>query len=656
MAARKRKAVVGLAGLALAGGACLGGIVAAPVAGAASQACGSSCVSLYNQKFGSADVSAVSGGTAAAGQAVILAAATSSTAEDWTSAPQGAVSDFYAAGLMNATLDKYYGSDQVYEFQYAPAGIDSGECLGIASGPKQGTMVTLQPCTAMNSTWIYDTAAASGGYVPYISGLDTKYPAPYVLTAAQAGGDFSTQSLQVNSQGVVAKDQMWQLFSGVLGSPACSISWVNTSGGDWMTPANWSLDRVPTSTDDVCINAPGTYIVELTNSAGGIVAPTVNSLTVGGAKASGSQTLDVYGQNPDNVVAGYGASLGATTTTSINASGIVQLRAQDYGAAVSLGANNTINSGEIITQPRDGYYTLIGSILNQGIISIGGPTQLSASGISQKVTNEKQIEVTSGGQITSFRNGSPTFVNDTTGTLSIASGGSMTYGMEFVASGRIIGTAPVVDSVVFTGTGSGPVILSQITSGVLPTFSGSLAPGQKLTINAAQAEWNSNSGTNAGTITLSSASAAGSELQLAGTLANTGTISLAPGAGGPRHISNVASSCAIDNSGTLSLGTLGLTLDCDLTQETAGTVAMTVSSVPSKGRFGTITSSASATLGGNLTVKTTLSTLQPGATYPIMSFKTLTYPDTFNTYTYVGPTFHSANYDFNVGTVTLVAP
>jgi hypothetical protein len=58
------KAVAGLAGLVLAGGACLNGIAAAPVAGAASVAC-RSCSSLYNQKFGTADVSAVSGGTAA---------------------------------------------------------------------------------------------------------------------------------------------------------------------------------------------------------------------------------------------------------------------------------------------------------------------------------------------------------------------------------------------------------------------------------------------------------------------------------------------------------------------------------------------------------------------------------------------------------------
>jgi len=214
---RKRKAIVGLAGLALAGGACLGGVAAAPVAGAASQACGSSCVSMYNQKFGSADVSAVSGGSAATGQAVILAGAGPTITEDWAESVQGKVSDFAAAGLINAALAVPYANDQVVEITYAPGGVYSGFCLAVASVPSQNKRVTLQPCgVSANSLWILDTAAASGGYVPLISGSGTKYPAPYVLTAVQAGGDFTTQALQFNSAGVVAKDQMWQLIFGVL--------------------------------------------------------------------------------------------------------------------------------------------------------------------------------------------------------------------------------------------------------------------------------------------------------------------------------------------------------------------------------------------------------------------------------------------------------
>ena len=216
----KRRAVVGLAGLALAGGTCLTGVTAAPTAGAASVACASSCVSLYNQKFGSADVSAVSGGgTAATGQAITLAAAAPSTTEDWKVVLDINVAEFntLAPGILSPTVVANYGSDTAYEWEYTPGGADSALCLGIASGPTHGTKVTLQPCGQTAKTvWIGDDAHASGGYEPFVSGTDAKYPAPYVLTAVKVGGNFTTNALAV-TKGVVAKDQMWQLVSGVLG-------------------------------------------------------------------------------------------------------------------------------------------------------------------------------------------------------------------------------------------------------------------------------------------------------------------------------------------------------------------------------------------------------------------------------------------------------
>lgn len=406
------------------------------------------------------------------------------------------------------------------------------------------------------------------------------------------------------------------------------------------------------NTDNVCITAPGTYTVELANSATESLAPTLNSLTIGGAATSGSQTLEILGQDPDNIFA-TGVSLAATTAT-IKASGIVQLAAADSSAISAFGFGDTTNAGEIVTQPRLGQYTLNGTILNKGTISIQGSTVLRESSLST-IINKKTITIGSGAQLSSTPNGSPEFVND--GTLSIASGGSMIYsGEEFIASGHITGTAPVVDQVMFPGTGSGPLSLSQIQPGIQPSFSGSLARGQTLTIDAAQSDWASTSGTNAGTIILSSATTDGSDLELGGTLLNTGTISLDPGSGGPRQISGLGLPCAIDNQGTVNIGTQDLQLGCDLTQETGSRIALTVSSAPSGGDFGSITSSGSSTLAGNLKVTTTLSTLPPGATYPIMSFNALTSPDTFKTYTYIGPRFHSANYNFNVGTVTLVAP
>ena len=208
------------AALATAAAVVCGGMwLTVPAASAGSTKCGTACLNLFNQKFGTADVAAVSGGAATAGHRVILSATEDTTAEDWAESVQGKVSDLAAAGLINATLAVLYANDPVVEITYAPGGVYSGLCLAVASGPSQNKPVTLQPCgVSADSLWIDDAAAASGGYVPYISGSDTKYPAPYVLTAPRAGGDFTTQALSVNTNGTVASDQMWQLISGVLGT------------------------------------------------------------------------------------------------------------------------------------------------------------------------------------------------------------------------------------------------------------------------------------------------------------------------------------------------------------------------------------------------------------------------------------------------------
>jgi uncharacterized repeat protein (TIGR01451 family) len=62
-----------------------------------------------------------------------------------------------------------------------------------------------------------------------------------------------------------------------------SVHWINSSGGNWSTAANWSGGSVPISTDTVAIDATGTYTVTLDTHA------TVAGLTLGAA--SGSQTL-----------------------------------------------------------------------------------------------------------------------------------------------------------------------------------------------------------------------------------------------------------------------------------------------------------------------------------------------------------------------------
>jgi hypothetical protein len=210
----KNRTVTGLAALALASGACLTAGVsvahASTAARAATVKCGSNCASLFNQRFGSADVSAVTGSSAVGGP-VALAKAAAVPAQDFAIFDLGHVHNFYRLGLINSTLNGSYGSDEVYEYEYVPARSFTDLCLGVAPG---AAAVTLQKCGRTTSTlWIGDAAAANGSYTPLISGTDTAAPAAWALTAAKVGTAFTITKL--SKAGAPAEDQLWQTVSGV---------------------------------------------------------------------------------------------------------------------------------------------------------------------------------------------------------------------------------------------------------------------------------------------------------------------------------------------------------------------------------------------------------------------------------------------------------
>jgi len=102
----KNRTVTGLAALALASGACLTAGVsvahASTAARAATVKCGSNCASLFNERFGSADVSAVTGSSAVGGP-VALAKAAAVPAQDFAIYDLGHVHNFYRLGLINST-------------------------------------------------------------------------------------------------------------------------------------------------------------------------------------------------------------------------------------------------------------------------------------------------------------------------------------------------------------------------------------------------------------------------------------------------------------------------------------------------------------------------------------------------------------------------
>lgn len=210
----KSKILAGAAALTLAGSL---GAVAGTVH-AATPSCGPKCIDVFSKQFGTyahpgfaLDVFRQG---ARVGQPLILfRQSNSDPAQDFTVANEGQVSDFYAAGLVSPALALHYGctgainipGGQIvcgptarnlfaFEVEYAPFGVDSGLCAGVATTAVPGEKVTLQPCGVSSKTvWIPDTLDSCPRNPLYslevqaINGSDTNFSHPYVLTYPASG-------------------------------------------------------------------------------------------------------------------------------------------------------------------------------------------------------------------------------------------------------------------------------------------------------------------------------------------------------------------------------------------------------------------------------------------------------------------------------------
>src|SRR6266849_366592 len=202
----KNKVFAAAATLTLVGGV---GAVGAMSASAATPSCNFSCVDIFSRVFGThrhpgfaLDVWRQG---ARVGQPIILFRTSNmDPAEDFTVAFQGLVSDFNAAGLVSNAVALHYGGgapgpgdgfpdDAAWEVEYAPFGVDSGLCVGLATTAIQGEGVTLQPCGVSGKTvWILDTFDQPftfffHGEAPLINGSDTNFSHPFVLTYPSNG-------------------------------------------------------------------------------------------------------------------------------------------------------------------------------------------------------------------------------------------------------------------------------------------------------------------------------------------------------------------------------------------------------------------------------------------------------------------------------------
>jgi hypothetical protein len=248
----KSKVLATAATLTLVGGVGAAGVLSAGTASAATPSCGSSCVDIFSHQFGTHRspnfaVDVLRQGEKVGQPIILFRTADYDPALDFTVAFQGTVADFYAAGLVSSALALHYGciagtnfpdctdgvNDPAFEIEYAPYGVDSGLCLGVASTAFQDEGVTLQSCGVSSKTvWVVDTLDTTirGGYVPLINGSDTNFSQPFVLTYPNDGyptdkprPQLTVQNLTGSSQGTAGPElgtvdvnQLWGADFGVL--------------------------------------------------------------------------------------------------------------------------------------------------------------------------------------------------------------------------------------------------------------------------------------------------------------------------------------------------------------------------------------------------------------------------------------------------------
>ncbi|MGA3154681.1 MAG: hypothetical protein ACLPN6_04810 [Streptosporangiaceae bacterium] len=163
--------------------------------------CGSYCFELSSLILGPRMVenAVVPGDTGSGGRigvpATLSLATNIAPDEDFTETSIGPASDFCG---VRGGFPKYsyicihYAADPVFEADWAPFGVESGLCLGLAPHPFAGERVTLRYCgVSVRTLWLSDTAhgtdAYGAWYTPWINGGERNFSHPLVLTIAPGG-------------------------------------------------------------------------------------------------------------------------------------------------------------------------------------------------------------------------------------------------------------------------------------------------------------------------------------------------------------------------------------------------------------------------------------------------------------------------------------
>jgi hypothetical protein len=225
----KRKVLTSAATLTMVGAVTTVGTV---VASAATPECGNACISVFSKVLGTPAqpnfVEDILGGVATVGQPVILKQVSGSDTDPSEDIiPHGGpVSAFYASGMVSAEVNSHYGSLTAVQQEYAPLGVPSGLCVGLASVAYQDEPLTLQPCSVPATTvWILNPALSQApGYFPIINASTPDFSHPFAMDLRQDAIASDHQRLEIHARHLqfrtkdktLPDSQLWSAHRGEL--------------------------------------------------------------------------------------------------------------------------------------------------------------------------------------------------------------------------------------------------------------------------------------------------------------------------------------------------------------------------------------------------------------------------------------------------------
>ena len=245
----KSKVLAAAATLTMVGGVGTMGVLTAGTAGAATPSCGPACINIFSRDFGTFrhpnfTLDVLRQGARVGQPLILFKTSNSDPALDWSLSFQGHVSDFCAAGLVSALTCLHYGGAghitptvtypdlPAWEVEYAPFGVDSGLCMGVARTASQNEGVSLQPCGVSGRTvWIGDSLDNPFSfYVPVINGSNTNFSHPFVLTYPNNGYPTDKPRPQLQVRNLTGFTQGGFPFLPVISSVSSNQLWSATFG------------------------------------------------------------------------------------------------------------------------------------------------------------------------------------------------------------------------------------------------------------------------------------------------------------------------------------------------------------------------------------------------------------------------------------------